>query len=251
MSPPQSGVRNGSALRNAELSPSARGRILAALYLFVITTGVVAQAFIANGMVVTNDPSATSVNIVGNPSLYRLAFTIFMVEMAAQLATTMMFYELLRPVNRSVARLSAALGVVASGIKTAARAFFYVPLVLLSGATYLSAFTPQQLETLSLVFVRINAQIAAVALVFFGFEAVLRGWLIYRSGFLPRLLGVISMIGGGGWLTYLWPPLGSRAFPLVAVLALIGVVITCGWLFVRGVDDAKWRDRVALGSSSV
>jgi hypothetical protein len=233
------------------MSPSGRGRILAAFYLFVIITGVVAQSFIADSLVVANDAEKTAANILANTSLYRLAFTIFMVEMAAQVVTTAMFYDLLKPVNRSVARLSLIMGLIASGIKTFARSFYYAPLILLSGASYLSAFAATQLAALSLVSVKINNQGAAIALVFFGFETVLQGWLIYRSGFLPRFLGVISIVGGLGWLTYLWPPLGSRTFVFVALFAIVGVFLTTGWLLIRGVDDATWRERAALAAASV
>lgn len=251
MAPQHQAALSGAAPPLREMSPSARGRILAAFYLFVVISGVVAQSFIADGLVVANDAGKTAANILANTSLYRLAFTIFMVEMAAQVVTTAMFYDLLKPVNRSVARLSLIMGLIASGIKTFARLFYYAPLILLSGASYLAAIGATQLAALSLVSVKINNQGAAIALVFFGFETVLAGWLIYRSGFLPRFLGVISMVGGLGWLTYLWPPLGSKTFVFVALFAIVGVILTTGWLLIRGVDDAAWRERAARAAASV
>ena len=235
----------------SETSPSTRGRILAALYLAVIIGGIIGQAVIADGMIVRDDAAKTAANIVANRSLYRLAFTIFMLEMAAQFAVSGMFYDLLKPVNRSVARIALIMGLTGSGIKTMARLFYYVPLLLLGGAPYLAAFQPAQLEALSLAFIRINSQGAAIALVFFGFETVLRGWLLFNSGFLPRFLGVLSMIGGIGWLTWLWPPLGSQAFVGVALFAIAGVIATSGWLFIRGVDDEKWKQRAALSATSI
>ena len=235
----------------AETSPSTRGRILAALYLTVILGGIVAQVVIAESLVIPNDAAATAANIVANKSLYRLAFTVFMLEMAAQMAVSMLFYDLLKPVNRSVARLAAIFGLTASGIKTMARLFFYAPLIVLSGAPYLSVVGPAQLEALAFLFLRINSQGAAIALIFFGFETVLRGWLVFKSGFLPRFLGVISTIGGLGWLTYLWPPLGSQVFTALALFAILGVIATTGWLFIRGVDDVKWRERAALAEASI
>src|SRR5712691_6478842 len=195
-----------------ETSPSTRGRILAGFYLSVIVCGIIAQAVIADGLILPNDAEKTAANILANKSLYRLAYTIFMVEMVAQVVASAMFYDLLKPVNRSLARITVIIGITGAGIKAFARLFYYTPLILLSGAPYLSAIEPKQLATLSLAFIKINNQGAAIALIFFGFETLLRGWLIYRSAFLPRFLGVLSMLGGVGWLTYLWPPLGSRAF---------------------------------------
>ena len=235
----------------AETSPSTRGRILAALYLFVIVAGIIAQAFISDGLVVSDDAAKTAANIVANESLYRLGFTIFMLEMIAQVAVSALFYDLMKPVNRSLARVSAIIGLTGSGIKTMARLFYYAPLILLGGASYLSAIEPAQLEALSLAFIKINSQGAAIALIFFGFEALLRGWLVFKSGFLPRSLGVLSMVSGLGWLTFLWPPLGFTAFTGVALFAIAGTIAWTGWLFVRGVDDAKWRERAALAATSI
>src|SRR5215211_13971 len=235
----------------AETSPSTRGRILAALYLFVIVAGITAQAFISDRLVVGNDAARTAANIVANKSLYRLGFTIFMLEMVAQVGVSALYYDLLKPVNRSLARITAIIGLTGCGIKTLARLFYYVPLILLGGASYLSAIQPAQLEALSLAFIKINNQGAAIGIIFFGFETLLRGWLLFNSGFLPRFLGVVSLIGGLGWLTFLWPPLGNQAFMGVALFAIAGVIATTGWLFIRGVDDVKWRARAALAATSI
>lgn len=235
----------------AEASPSTRGRVLAALYLFVIIAGIIAQAVISDGLVVGNDAVTTAANIRANKSLYRLGFTIFMLEMIAQVGVSVMFYDLLKPVNRSVARLSAILGLTGCGIKTMARLFYYAPLILLGGASYLSAIQPAELDALSLAFIKINNQGANIGVIFFGFEVLIRGWLLYKSQFLPRFLGVLSIVAGLGWLTFLWPPLGSQLFTPVALVAIVGVIATSGWLFIRGVDDAKWRESAAIAATSI
>ena len=234
-----------------ETSPSTRGRILAALYLLVIIGGIIGQVFIADQLIVRNDAAKTAANILANESLYRLGFTIFMIEMVAQAAVTTLYYDLLKPVNRSVARITTVIGLTGTGIKTMARLFYYTPLILLGGSSYLASLESAQLEALSLAFIRINNQGAAIALIFFGFETLLRGWLVFQSGFLPRFLGVLSMVSGLGWLTYLWPPLGSQLFMAVALFAIAGVMATAGWLFIRGVDDAQWRARAALATTSI
>jgi len=219
--------------------------------LFVIIAGIVGQRLIADRLVVRDDAAITAANTLANTPLYRLAFTIFMLEMVAQVAVSLLFYDLLKPVNRSVARASAVLGLTGSGIKTMARLFYYAPLILLGGASYLSAFQPAQLDALSLAFIKINNQGAGIGIIFFGFEGLLRGWLLFKSGFLPRFLGVLSMVSGLGWLTFLWPPLGSQAFVGVALFAIAGTIAYSGWLFVRGVDDVKWRESAALAAASI
>src|SRR5688572_32196159 len=112
----------------AETSPSMRGRILAAFFLFVIIAGITAQVFISDRLVVGDDAARTAANILANKSLYRLGFTIFMLEMIAQVVVSAMFYDLMKPVNRSVARVSAIIGLTGCGIKTMARLFYFAPL---------------------------------------------------------------------------------------------------------------------------
>ena len=89
-------------MSQAETSPTARGRILAVFYLILVGGGIAGQAVIADSLVVPADAARTAANITANENLYRLAFAIFMVEMAAQIAVSMLFYDLLKPVNRSV-----------------------------------------------------------------------------------------------------------------------------------------------------
>ncbi len=85
-----------------------------------------------------------------------------------------------------------------------------------------------------------------MALAFFGFSTVLQGYLIFRSTFLPRFLGVLGMVAGLGWLTFLHPPLGYRAFPFIALLGFIGAAVTIFWLLVYGVNEERWKERAGV-----
>src|SRR5713226_2009049 len=122
------------------------------------------------------------------------------------------FYDLLKPACTDVSLLAAFLGFAGCVIKTFSRVFFIAPLFVLGGAHYLSVFSAAQLQALALLFLNVNDQGAAIALVFFGFYALLAGYLIVRSTFLPRILGVWSVFAGVGWLSFLYPPLGYRLF---------------------------------------
>jgi len=237
--------------RTAEMSPRTKGRFAGALYLLTIITGVYAQAFISDRLVVSGDAATTAANILANQSFYRLGLTIFLIEMASQISTVVLFYQLLKPVSRTGAMLAAAFELIGCGIKIFSRLFYLAPLLVLGGASYLSAFNKEQLDAIALLLLRINDNGAAIALAFFGFSTLLQGWLIYRSGFLPRWLGVIGIIGGIGWLTFLSPPLGMRLFLYVAVYALIGSLATIVWLLTVGVDEQRWRQRAAQAASSI
>ena len=227
------------------MSPKTVARLTAAFSLLTLIGGVVAQGVIANGLVNSRDAALTATNILAHRQLYLLSFTIFLVEMAANVATVALFYVLLRPVNRTAALLSLIFGLVGCTIKTLARAFYYAPLLILGGADYLSVFGTSQLQALALLSIKINNVIAGVALVFLGVNSLLQGYLIIKSTFLPRFLGIIAVVSGLGWLTYAYPPLGSALFYYLIVLAMLGLLLTAGWLLVRGVDEQRWREQSA------
>jgi hypothetical protein len=238
--------------RTADMSPRTKGRFAGALYLLYVIAGVYAQAFVSDRLVVWRDAATTAANILAHQSTYQLAFTVYLVEMAGQIATVVLFYQLLKPVSRTGAMLSAAFELTGCGIKIFSRLFYFAPLLVLGGgASYLSVFNKEQLDSIALLLLRINDYGAAIALAFFGFATVLQGWLIYRSGFLPRWLGIIGMIGGFGWLTFLSPPLGMRVFLYVAVYSLIGLLATIVWLLTVGVNDERWRQRAAQAATSI
>jgi Domain of unknown function (DUF4386) len=150
---------------------------------------------------------------------------------------------LLKPAGKSVSLLAAFLGFAGCVVKTFGRVFFIAPLFVLGGAHYLNVFSVEQLQALALLFLKVNDHGAAIALVFFGFYALLTGYLIIRSTFLPRILGVLSVLAGFGWLTFLYLPLGYRLFPYIAALGLLGAASLILWLLVFGVNEQRWKQQ--------
>lgn len=233
-------------------SPRTLARLTGLFFLLTILGGIVAQAFISQRLINFSDAAATANNILTNKGLFQLGFTIYLIEMACQVATATFLYQLLKPVNRTVALLAVLLELTGIGIKTVARVFYIAPLFVLGASpsvgsaavsSVLSGFTTEQLQSIALVLLKVNDQGAAVALAFFGFSTPLFGYLIYRSKFLPRWLGVLVMVAGLGWLTFLYPPLGYRAFMIIAPIGLLSAVVKILWLLIRAVDEDKWREQ--------
>ena len=236
--------------RIGETSPRFEARITGAFYLLTILTGIFAQGFVSGSLVVDGDAAATATNILMHKSLFQLGFAVYLIEMACQIAMTALFYDLLKPAGRSVSLVAAFLGLTGCIIKTLSRLFFIAPLFILGGAHYLSVFSAEQLQALALLFLRVNDHGAGIALAFFGFYALLNGYLIIRSTFLPRILGVWSAVAGLGWLTFLFPPLGYRLFPYVAVFGLLGSVLLILWLLVFGVNEQRWKEQASAALST-
>lgn len=233
------------------VSPRFLARITGLIYLLTILTGIFAQGFVSGRLVVSGDAAATATNILTHESLFQLGFTVYMVEMACQIAITAFFYELLKPVSRSVSLLAAFLGLAGCVIKTFSRLFYMAPLLVLGGAPYLSVFNLEQLQALALLFLKVNDQGAGIALVFFGFATLLKGYLIFKSTFLPRILGVLGILGGLGWLCFLYPPLGYRLFPYVAALGLLGAGPQILWFIVFGVNEQRWKEQASAAAASI
>jgi len=224
---------------------NTKARVIGAFYLLTILAAAFSEGFVTDRIVVWGSAATTASNMLAHATLVRAGYAVYLIEMIAQIVTAVLFYELLTPVNKSLARLSAVLEISGCGIKTMSRLFFLISLLVLSERAYASVFNTEQLQSISLLMLRINDQGAAIALVFFGFATILQGYLIMKSTFLPRWLGVWAMIAGLGWLTWLSPPLGLRLFPYVAPVAPLGALVMIGWLLVAGVNEQRWREQAA------
>jgi hypothetical protein len=234
-----------------EMSPRTKARLAGAFYLATILTGIFAQGFISARLIVPGDATATATNILSHDGLFRLGFAVYMIEMICQIIMTVLIYDLLKPVNRSISLLAAVVGFVGCGIKTFSRLFYFAPLLVLGGTHYLAVFSGEQLNAVALLFLRVNDIGAGIALVFFGFYAILKGYLVIRSTFLPRVLGWLAVLGGIGWLAFLSPPFGERVFSVVALIGIIGSLANIAWLLVVGVNEQRWREQAKVAEASI
>jgi len=232
-----------------QTSPRTVARAIALLFLMTIIGGVFAQGFVADRLINFRDAAATADNILAHRGLFQIGFTVYLIEMASNVATAALWYVLLRPVSRPVALTAVFIDLTGCIVKTCARVLYIAPLWVMGTASTsgslvnqaLHGFTPEQLQSIALVLLRANDTGAATAMAFFGFSGVLQGYLIFRSTFLPRWLGVLAMICGFCWLLFLYPPLGRSAFGITAIIGLLSSVLTILWLLVKGVDVAKWN----------
>ena len=237
--------------RPGETSPLRLARVTGAFFLLTTLAGIFAQGFVSEKLVVSGDAAATAANILAHPLLFQAGFAIYLIEMVCQVVMTVLFYELLKPAGRRVALVMACLSLTGCVIKAFSRLFYIAPLLVLGGAPYLSVFDARQLPALALILLKLNAQGAGMALVFFGFSTLLQGYLLLRSTFLPRVLGVLAVLGGLGWLTYLYPPLGDRLFLVIVAVGLVGAVAIILRLLVSGVNVQRWQEQAGVLDVSI
>ncbi len=237
--------------RNAEVSPRVQARIAGFLYLIVIVGGIFAEIFVRGRLVVTGDAAATAHNIVTHEMLYRWGFVVELFYCAfCNLPITLIFYNLFKVVNKNVALLMVFFDLVVTAIESISLLAHYAPLVFLGNGHYLSAFTVEQLQAATYMSVQLFELGFAMSLVFFGFDLFLLAYLIVKSTFFPRIIGVLLAIEGLGYLInsfalFLAPALQARIFPYFAVTAIAEIAL-CLWLLVMGVNEQRWKEQASL-----
>src|ERR1700676_1857215 len=232
--------------RIAETSPRFKARMAGVSQLLEALTATFGQVIVRDKLVVAGNAAATAANIVGHEPLFWLGFASSLIGVAFHIAWAALMYVLLKPVNRTISLLAAFVILVCCAMQALTSFLYLTPLLILQGGSSLSAFTPEQLQALALMFLKLNAYAFNIDLVFFGLWCVLTGYLIYRSAFLPRILGVLLSISGLGFLTYLYPPLAYRLFfPYIAVASAFGEIPLELWLIVMGVNARRLKEQAS------
>jgi Domain of unknown function (DUF4386) len=230
--------------RIAEAAARPMARITGVVYSLYFLTGVSGELFI-RGMIVSGDPAATATNILAHERLFRLSFAVGLIATALYISVTVLFYGLFKPVNKTVALLAAFLSLAGCVIQVVGSLFRVAPYVLLDGSPYLSAFKLDQLQAMALVFIKLNVQATYIYLVFFGMFNLSIGYLIFKSAFLPRILGLLMALSGLGWLTFLSPPLANQLLTYIEVLGILAEASLMLWLLVKGVNVERWKEQAS------
>jgi hypothetical protein len=228
--------------RANEVSPQAWARAGGVLYLVVIVAGLLGELLIRDRLVVPGDANATLANIRAFEFLWRVGIAANVFHLACSVALAVVFYVLLRPVHRDLALLAVLLNVVAIAIEAVSKVFLLPSLFVLGHAPYLQAFTPEQLHALAYLSNRSHTYGFNISLVFFGFECLVIGILVFRSRYLPRTLGVLMQVAGVAYLAnsfalLLVPGLASVLLLVPAAFAELSLAL---WLLIKGVDLRTW-----------
>lgn len=230
--------------RFAEASPQLKARAAGVFWLTTILTGLFGM-FVWGRLVVSGNAAATAANILANESLYGLGSTADLVGLFCYVAVTLLAYELFKPVNRNVSLLAAFFSLVGCAIGALGYLLRLAPMAILGGPQYLSVFTVEQRQAWAFTFLRVRAETNNVGLVFFGFHCILIGYLIWRSTFLPRVVGALMVVAGLGWLTFLSPPLAGSLYPYITVPGFLGEASLTVWLLVAGVNVQRWNEQAS------
>jgi Domain of unknown function (DUF4386) len=242
--------------RRAEVSPRQLARIAGGMYLINILCGFFAIGYVPAAIVVSGDPTATAHNILAHELLYRLGIVAHIVGLLTNIPLMVIFYELFKVVNRRVSLLVVCFLLVGTAVEGAYLLNQFAPLILLQGRTLVSEVTAAQLQA------QVSTPLALLAIgynlaqVFYVGYLLLTGYLIVRSTFLPRILGMLLAIGGLCYLLYSFaavvvPEFAAHLVPYIQLPSGIGELSLCLWLLVVGVNGQRWEEQAGAARATV
>jgi hypothetical protein len=234
--------------RIADVSPRLKARIAGVLYLIIIVAAMFAELFVRGKLIVYTDAAATAANILAHEPLYRLAGVAMLITISCDTGVALLFYELFKPVGRSIALLAASFRIIMVAIIGGDLINHFAPLVLLKGGQSLAALNAGQLQAQALVYQKLYEEVFTISLVYFGFHCLLIGYLIFRSTFLPRILGVAMAIAGACYVVnsvavLVAPAFASHLFPYILLEPFLAELSLTLWLIAVGVNAQRWAEQ--------
>ena len=219
-------------------------RIAGFLYLIYIVVSIFANVLGRSKLIVLGDAATTARNIIASAWQFRIGFVVDLVAALLFLLTAWALYVLLKQVNKNLALLFLLLNLVGVAVWCVSDLFLITSQLLLSGADYLKVFQADQLQALAMLFLYIYKNgFSGIAQIFFSAWLFPLGYLVFKSGFLPKILGIILMVECFGWLMY---PIQFFLFPgnevlfyLSSAIGFIGEFSLALWLLIMGAKEQK------------
>src|ERR671912_279395 len=197
-------------------------------------------------LMVADDAATTAAQIRTHEGLFRLGFGAYLVEAVSDIVLAWLFYVLLKPVHRELALLAAFFGLVSMTLFAVTKMFYFAAPMFVRGSMYLTAFSPDQLSAFTTLFLSLYGVLSGLTFLFYGIPWIVRGYLTYKSDYLPRPLGLLMILAGAGFaaktITYVLVP-GYSSGLLMAPLFFNALSVAI-WMLVRGVNSDKWSAAV-------
>jgi Domain of unknown function (DUF4386) len=224
-------------------------RIAGILYLIVIVTGMFAELFVRSNLIVPGNAAATASNIMASPGLFQLGILSDLISQTCFFLTAVALYLLLRPVNKNLALLFLSCVVIGVAILCLNMLNQFAAILIVNHATdYLKPFSSDQLQALSLLFLELHKYGYLIAGIFYGGWLLPLGFVVLKSGYFPKALGVLLMAATfGHWIGVVielfLPSFKAVTLPAYAI-ASIAEVSFCLWLLIRGANLGHQNNRV-------
>lgn len=231
-----------------EMSPSAYARIAGVLYLVITVAAIFAHMVIPEQFIVSGDAAATAANIAANETAFRLgAVGSELIILLSEIVLAVVLYVLLKPVNKTLSLVAAVSRLAMTTIHGLNLLNYYFVFQLLNGAEFTAVFSPDQVNALVTLFLNAHSIGFTIGIAFLVPHVLILGYLIYQSGYFPKVLGILFMAAGVGYLVDSMGLLlvsGYTTTPgLIAAVIAIAEIAFPLWLLVKGVNMDRWQSR--------
>jgi hypothetical protein len=213
-----------------------KAAIVAGIGLLIMTIfAIFANFFVFQKLIIPGDATTTANNIMTNEMQFRIGICSFLIVIICDVVVAWALYVFLKPVNKSLSLLAALFRLVYATIFAIALVNYYSVFQLLSGSDYLAIFETSKLHAQVMLSINAFRDGWAVGFVFFGLHLALLGYLVFRSDYIPRILGILLIVAGIG---YLIDNFGKFLFPnfdvIISMVTGLGELIFMFWLLIKG-----------------
>ncbi len=230
-----------------QVSIQTYARAAGALALLSFIAGGFGEVYVPSRLIVSGNAAATMGNLRALNFLFRVGFAGYLVEALCDVSLALVMYVLLKPVNRYISLLAAFFGLLATATFAVAEMFYFAPSLVLGHAELLKAFSADQLDALVFLSLRLFGLGGWIFTVFYGMGWMLRGYLMFKSGYLPKLLGVLLMIAGAAFFARNFAVVLAPSYSSGWMLALVapGFLTMTVWFLTKGVNLLRWQEKAA------
>jgi hypothetical protein len=230
-------------------------RIAGAFYLLITVLSIFVHFYVPAQLIAPGDAATTADSIVASDGLFRMGIATELVLLLSEIVLSVLLYVLLKPVNNALSLAAAVSRLAMTTIHGVNLLTHFIVLLLLGGAGYLVVFEPDQLQALSMVFLDAYDYGFTIGIVFLFLHALILGYLIFKSGYFPRILGVLFMIASLGYLidsfSHVLIPNYKTGPVYLAIPIAIAEIAFPLWLLIKGVNAKQWQKRVTQSAREV
>jgi hypothetical protein len=223
-------------------------RVAGGLYLLIAVLAGFVHFYVPGELMVSGDAGTTASNIMASQGLFRMSIGVELVILLSEIVLSVLLYILLKPVNKTLSLVAAVSRLAMTTIHGVNLLNHFIVLLLLGGAGYLTVFEPDQLHALVMVFLDAYDYGFTVGVVFLFLHALILGYLIFKSGYFPKILGVLFVIASFGYLidgfSHVLLANYQKGPVYLALPIAIAEIAFPLWLLIKGVNVEKWEKRV-------
>jgi hypothetical protein len=228
-------------------------RFAGVLYLIITIAAIVAHYYVPSNIIVPGDAVATANNIKNNETLFRVGGAgSELIVLLSEIILSVVLYVLLKPVNKTLSLLAAVSRLAMTTIHGLNLINYFFALLLLGGTGYLSVFEADQLHALVMLFLDAHSYGFTIGISFLTLHVFILGYLIFKSGYFPKVLGILFVAAAFGYLIDSFALLLSTSYGTTPVYLALPIAISeiafPLWLLIKGVNVEGWKKRTLVSA---